>query len=140
MYEVVSELLQRLEPDLRELFEERAGIVEFEAGLPREEAESYALLDVLRRHPWALTGVTVVQLEIGTETCWLLTTTADALGRVAKLGGGAACLADPAEVIEERFQGAALLCKWPEPEKQRARDLPSYLNRVRTPSRRNEWN
>jgi len=114
MYEVVSELLRRLEPDLRELFEERAGIVEFEGGLPREEAESYALLDVLRRHPWALTGVTVVQFGIGADRCWLLTTAADALGRIARSRGCAACVEDPAAVIEERFQGAALLCKWPE--------------------------
>jgi len=114
MYPIVSELLQRLDADVRELFEERAGIVEFEGGLPREEAESYALLDVLRRHPWALTGVTVVRFEIGEEACWLLTTDADALRRVAQFRGGAACLVDPAEVIEERFQGAALLSKWPE--------------------------
>src|SRR6476619_6483907 len=63
MYEVVSELIERLDADVRELFEERAALVEHEGGLPREEAESYALLDVLRRHPWALTGVTVVVVE-----------------------------------------------------------------------------
>jgi hypothetical protein len=117
MYDVVSELLQRLEPDLRELFEERAGIVQWEGGLPQEEAESYALLDVLRRHPWALTGVTVVRFEIGTDTCWLLMTASDGAGRVASLGGRAEYVDDPAEVIEERFQGAALLCKWPERER-----------------------
>ena len=61
MYPIVSELIERLDADVRELFEERAGIVEYEGELPREEAESYALLDVLRRHPWALTGVTVVR-------------------------------------------------------------------------------
>ena len=114
MYPIVSELIERLDTDIRELFEERAGIVEFEGGLPREEAESYALLDVLRRHPWALTGVTVVRFEVAKETCWLLTTAADAPRRVTQFGGGAACLADPADVIEERFQGAALLSRWPE--------------------------
>jgi len=113
MYPIVSELIERLDTDLHELFEERAGIVEYEGGLQREEAESYALLDVLRRHPWALTGVTVVQFEVAKETCWLLTTDADGLSRVVRLGGEAACLVDPAEVIEERFQGAALLSKWP---------------------------
>ena len=114
MYPIVSELIERLDADVRELFEERAGIVEYEGGLPREEAESYALLDVLRRHAWALTGVTVVRFEIAKETCWLLTTAADALRRVTQFGGGAAFLVDPAEVIEERFQGAALLSRWPE--------------------------
>ena len=72
------------------------------------------MLDVLRRHAWALTGVTVVRFEIAKETCWLLTTAADALRRVTQFGGAAACLVDPAEVIEERFQGAALLSRWPE--------------------------
>jgi hypothetical protein len=33
------------------------------AASPREEAESYAVLDVVRCYPWALTGVTVVQFE-----------------------------------------------------------------------------
>ena len=117
MYEVVSELIERLDADVLDLFEERAALVEHEGGLPREEAESYALLDVLRRHPWALTGVTVVRFEVAKETCWLLTTAADALRRVTQFGGGAACLVDPADVIEERFQGAALLSKWPEREK-----------------------
>jgi hypothetical protein len=86
MYPIVSELIEHLDADVRELFEERAGIVEYEGGLPREEAESYALLDVLRRHAWALTGVTVVRFEIAKETCWLLTTAADALHRVTQFG------------------------------------------------------
>ena len=120
MYPIVSELIERLDTDVRELFEERAGIVEYEGGLPREEAESYALLDVLRRHPWALTGVTVVRFEVAKETCWLLTTDAEGLHRVTQFGGEAACLVDPAEVIEERFQGAALLSKWPTQEESAA--------------------
>jgi hypothetical protein len=33
------------------------------AASPREEADSYAVLDVVRCYPWALTGVTVVQFE-----------------------------------------------------------------------------
>jgi len=115
MYEVVSELVERLDPYLRELFEERAGIVEFDAKLPREEAESYALLDVVRRYPWALTGVTVVQFENEKQTCWLLTTEADGVRRVARFGPGAAFFYDIKEVLEEKFQGAALLRKWPAP-------------------------
>src|SRR3954462_270455 len=98
MYVVVSELLQRLEPDLRELFEERAGIVEFEGGLPREEAESYALLDVIRRHPFALTGVSVVRIDREQETRWLVTTDPNAANRVASSCGSAARIVDFAEV------------------------------------------
>lgn len=33
---LVAELVDRLDPDQREAFEERAGIVQFDAGLPRD--------------------------------------------------------------------------------------------------------
>jgi hypothetical protein len=114
MYEVVSELIERLDADVRELFEERAGIVEFEGGLPREEAESYALLDVLRRHPFALTGVTVVRIDRGNETRWLVTTDPDAARRVTSSCGDAARVVELTDVLNEQFGGAALLVTVPE--------------------------
>jgi hypothetical protein len=40
-----------LDDNLREAFDERAGILEFEAGLPRAHAECLALLNVLVSHP-----------------------------------------------------------------------------------------
>jgi hypothetical protein len=65
---LVADLVARLSEDLREDFEERAAIIEFEAGQPREDAECSALLDVLRRHPGALLGVVVVHgLVAGTD-------------------------------------------------------------------------
>ncbi len=48
--EVVAMLLQLLDETEREAFEERAGIIEFDAGLPRGHAECLALLEILRRH------------------------------------------------------------------------------------------
>lgn len=48
--EVVAVLLQLLNETEREAFEERAGIIEFDAGLPRGHAECLALLEILRRH------------------------------------------------------------------------------------------
>ena len=54
---IVADLVQRLHPDLREDYEERAGIIEFDAAQPRELAEALAMLDVLRRHPAGLLGV-----------------------------------------------------------------------------------
>ena len=50
----IIEMLDRLEPDLREDFEERASIMEYDGGLPRDHAECLALLNVLRKHPAAL--------------------------------------------------------------------------------------
>ena len=48
---LVATLVDRLDENLREAFEERAGILEFEAGLPRAHAECLALLNVLVSHP-----------------------------------------------------------------------------------------
>jgi len=51
---LVAEMVAKLSPALREDFEERAAIMEFDAELPRDHAECLALLDVLNRHPCAL--------------------------------------------------------------------------------------
>ena len=51
---LVADMVRLLDANLREEFEERAGIIEFEAQVPRAHAECLALLDVLRRHPYVL--------------------------------------------------------------------------------------
>ena len=43
----VAEALAGLTPDQREAFEERAAIMEYDAGLPRRTAERRALAEVL---------------------------------------------------------------------------------------------
>lgn len=48
--EIVAVLLQLLNETEREAFEERAGIIEFEARACRGHAECLALLEILRRH------------------------------------------------------------------------------------------
>ena len=53
--ELVADMINFLDGDQREDFEERAGIIEFDAKLSRGHAECLALLDVLRRHPEVLT-------------------------------------------------------------------------------------
>jgi hypothetical protein len=114
MYEVVSELIQRLDAVDRELFEERTGIVEFEGGLPREEAESYALLDVLRANAFALTGVTLIQVDGATETRWILTTDADEARLLSRACGADARVVDLADAIRSHFAGAAMLVPVPQ--------------------------
>ncbi len=74
---VVADLVSRLEADMREYFEERAGIRQYDGGLPREMAECLALLDVVKRHPLALIGLTVLQVEQGPSTRVLMTTDAE---------------------------------------------------------------
>ena len=56
---LVDELVQSLSPAVREDFEERAAIMEFDGRTSREMAEALALLDVLKRHPAALLDVDV---------------------------------------------------------------------------------
>lgn len=49
--EVVADLVSKLDEGLRDAFEERASIREFDGRLPRELAEALALLDVIRQYP-----------------------------------------------------------------------------------------
>ena len=62
---IVAELVARLDENLREAFEERAGIMEFDGGLAREHAECLALLDLYLTHPLAVLGLCVVRVEAG---------------------------------------------------------------------------
>ena len=54
MNPIVSELVELLDEVHFELWEERAAIMEFDAGLSRDHAECLALLDVIRNDPAAL--------------------------------------------------------------------------------------
>jgi hypothetical protein len=74
---LVAEMVEQLDLDLRLDFEERAGIVEFEAGVQRAHAEALALLNVLDRHPDALSGVTVLCVEVDKRPHYYITTDID---------------------------------------------------------------
>lgn len=54
---LVASIVTLLDVDLREEFEERAAIIEFDGRLPRAHAECLAVLDVLRRYQMALTKI-----------------------------------------------------------------------------------
>jgi hypothetical protein len=56
-YEVVTDLANKLNQTHRELYEERAGILQFDAGIPLVLAEALGMLYVLSEHPDALIGV-----------------------------------------------------------------------------------
>ncbi len=49
---IVSDLLVSLDEALQEQFEERAGLLEFDAGLNRQLAEALALLEIIRLRGW----------------------------------------------------------------------------------------
>jgi hypothetical protein len=61
---ILADLLCRLDECQREAYEERAGILAFEASVDRPLAEALALLDLIRLQPTALSGVTVLQIEL----------------------------------------------------------------------------
>lgn len=63
---IVADIVNQLDANLREDFEERSAIIEFEAKVPRAHAECLALIDVLRRHPEALTKASISEGRSGT--------------------------------------------------------------------------
>jgi hypothetical protein len=69
-----EELLTRLDADLREEYEERAAIMEYDGGLPREFAENLALLNIFWRHPNALLELSVLKAELNGDTEFIVTT------------------------------------------------------------------
>jgi hypothetical protein len=107
---LVAELVAGLDPNQREAFEERAGIVQFDAGLPRGHAEALAMLDVLCRHPEALTGISVMQIDLDGSTQWLLCTDLSFARRyLADVGASEVAVVDLKEVLEEQYGGIAVL-------------------------------
>ena len=49
---IIREMLSALNENQREHYEERAGILEYDAGLDRPFAEALALLEVIRQTGW----------------------------------------------------------------------------------------
>ena len=107
---IVADVVNQLDADLREDFEERAGVMEFDAQLPRAHAECLALIDLLRRYPNALWGVTVLQVERSGSMEWMLTTDiATARQHIVATGGKEIGTVDLADAINQQYGGMALL-------------------------------
>ena len=81
MPSLIADLLDRLEPERRYEFEERAGTIEFDSSVPRDEAEALALIDLLRSHPAALVGVTALEVDHDGGTDTVITTDLDSVDR-----------------------------------------------------------
>lgn len=96
---LVMEMVNKLDDNLREEFEERAGIVEFDGKFTRSHAECLALLDVLRRHPEALAGFWALEAEVSGKRQFLVTTHRKLAFKVLNL----------ALVLDGHFHGTAQL-------------------------------
>ena len=66
------DLVSRLNAARREIYEERAGVREFDAELPRAYAECAALLDVAVMDSLAFTGVSLLRVQQGPVTRFVL--------------------------------------------------------------------
>lgn len=107
---IVSDLLNRLNDNLREEFEERAAILEFEANYPRRLAESLGLLDVLRRNLRGLPGVTGMRIELDGQTQFLAVTDVEyAREHLADIHAELIAVHDLREMLEEQYGGVAML-------------------------------
>lgn len=107
---IVAELVTRLSTAHREEFEERAGIIEFDAGKHRAHAECLALLDLLSRHPAAISGLSVMEIAFEGKTRWLLTNNLEqARTYLARIGAKELGLHDPVDALNGPIRGMALL-------------------------------
>ena len=110
IHPLVADLVRKLTPSLRDDFEERAAIMEFDAQLSRDHAEALALLDVLGRHPEALTPVRAFQISRHGATRFLLGTTKRMTEeRLVALGYAVSVSADLEDVLTRHFDGLAVL-------------------------------
>ena len=98
---IVAGMVSRLDQNLLEAFEERAGIMEFEASQPRALAECLALLDVIRTHPLALTGVTAFVLQRDGKSLFGLTTSTAGALQLLQGNGTSIVLADLPDLVKQ---------------------------------------
>lgn len=107
---IVAEMLTMLDAGQRETFEERSAIRQFDGQFPLGHAESLAMLEVLRRYPATLTGITVLQIEIDGGNEWLLTTDVPlARQYLADIGAKEVEPVNLAKVINEQYDCLACL-------------------------------
>ena len=107
---IVLEMVNSLDSVNREVFEERAAILEFEANYERAHAECLSLLSILRKHDPATYPVAVWQVEVKGETKWMLVTDVElAKAHLAYIGGRATEALDLFTVVEWQCHGIAVL-------------------------------
>ena len=107
---IVASMAEKLDSNLYEAFEERAAIMEFDAGLDRELAEALALLCVLHQYPQCLQPLVALEVCFDDSIRHVLTTSlGDSKARLEAMGGSIVRVLDPVALIRNEFQGHALL-------------------------------
>lgn len=110
--EIVKQVLTLVQDDaLIEAFQERAGVIEFDAEpKSRGHAEALAALDMLMTAPQILTGVYLVETDLKGVTDWLLCTDIE-LAKTYLQNAGATRIetVDLREVLNGQYDGVCLL-------------------------------
>ena len=114
---LVAVLVSKLDDNLLEAWEERAGVMQFDALLPKGHAECLAMLDLLCRHPEILQSdarrsarVVVLHATVGPTSMWLLSADSNAARQyLVDVGATEVCECDLHTVIEEQYAGVAML-------------------------------
>jgi hypothetical protein len=107
---LIADLIGLLDVERRYEFEERAGIIEFDAEQDRDQAELLALVDLLRSHPAALVGVTALAVEVEGKSAFVLTSNIDAArDRLKAMDVKLIDIVTLADVIKTQFDGLAVL-------------------------------
>lgn len=107
----VARLVEQLDDDRREAFEERAGILQFDARLPRLEAERQALIQTLARYGFpGQAGLIVLQAAFDGALQWaLVCDESEGRARLLRLGAATVLRVDVGDVLEAQFGGLAWL-------------------------------
>lgn len=107
---LVANTVDKLDDEFREDFEERAGIIEHDGRLFRAHAECLALVDLLLRHPYCLSGLTAVEVKLDGVTQRVLTSNLPfARQLLADIGGNEIAVLDPVDVVRQQYGDAAML-------------------------------
>jgi len=115
---LVANAVDRLDDALRFEFEERSGVITHCTGdellhagnQTRAHAECLALLDLLLRHPYCLSGLTAVEVELDGATQWVLTSNLPfARQLLADIGGNEIAVLDPVDVVRQQYGDVAML-------------------------------
>lgn len=108
---LVADVVNKLDAAALEDWNERAAIIEYSnGGLSRAHAEALALIDLLQRQPWWLTGLLAIQVELDGATQWVLTTDpVTARHYFADIGADEVAVLRPADVVREQYGDVAML-------------------------------
>ncbi|MDO6384697.1 hypothetical protein [Uliginosibacterium sp. 31-12] len=107
----VVKVVAQLDENRLEAWRERAAIMEFDAGLPRLEAERQALIDTFARHGLPQAPLScLLHAEINGCSQWVLSTDAGfARQQLIEIGASAIEAADLDDVVRSQYRDLAFL-------------------------------